>query len=520
MKRRLLFQITLFFLVFVLLTGVTDSVWASKKNIDLKGFDKFVNKQMDEWKVPGLAICILKDGKLIFSEGFGFRDIEKALPVTSNTLFAIGSCTKAFTTTAMGILVDEGKLDWDTPVQTYLPQFRLDDTFASERMTPRDLVCHRSGLPRHDMVWYNADASREELLNRLQYLKPSKDFRTTYQYQNLMFLTAGYMVGKITGTGWEKFIRTRLFDPLGMTDSNLSVELSKNSSDFAFPYIEKNGASIKIPFRNIDTMGPAGSINSSVTDMANWLLLNLSKGKIGDQQVISENSLLEIHSPQMISSNKLRYDELFYNLYGMGWTITSYRGHPMLHHGGGIDGFTALVNFLPKDNIGLAILANNGGTPLPQIIAYNAYDRLLGLKQVQWSKRLMKQKKKAEETAKKTEKDKDQKLNTKPSHPVDDYIGEYKNDGYGILFIQKKDESLEAVFNDIIYVMKHYHYDIFEAKNEMADTEQKISFHMDIKGNIQRLSIQLEPAVEPIIFKRMPDKIMRDRDFLDKLTGL
>jgi CubicO group peptidase (beta-lactamase class C family) len=290
------------------LTGTTDSVWASKKNIEFKGFDKFVNKQMDEWKVPGLAICILKDGKLIFSEGFGFRDIEKELPVTSNTLFAIGSCTKAFTATAMGILVDEGKLDWDTPVQTYLPQFRLDDTFASERMTPRDLVCHRSGLPRHDMVWYNSEASREELLNRLQYLKPSKDFRTTYQYQNLMFLTAGYMVGKITGTGWEKFIRTRLFDPLGMTDSNLSVELSKNSSDFAFPYIKKNGASIKIPFRNIDTMGPAGSINSSVTDMANWLLLNLSKGKIGDQQIISENSLLEIHSPQMISSNKLRYD--------------------------------------------------------------------------------------------------------------------------------------------------------------------------------------------------------------------
>jgi CubicO group peptidase (beta-lactamase class C family) len=487
----------------------------------LKGFDKFVLKTMIEWKVPGLAVSIVKDGQVVFSQGFGARDMKKAQGVTPKTLFAIGSCTKAFTATTMGILVDENKLNWDKPVREYLPGFRLKDSFASERMTPRDLVCHRSGLPRHDAVWYNSFASREELFGRLQYLEPTKDFRTTYQYQNLMFMTAGYMVGEIAGLSWEDFVRSRIFMPLGMNDSNFSVNDSQKTSDFALPYMEKNDKVTEIPFRNIDTVGPAGSINSNVTDMANWLYLNLSKGKFGNQQIISEASLKEIHSPQMVSSKSFDYDELFYGTYGMGWGITSYRGHLLLSHGGGIDGFTALVALMPRDKIGLVILTNLNGTPIPRIIAYNVYDRLLGLAEVPWNKRIKDEVDKAKAEAKKAEaeKDKDRKLNTKPSHPLEDYAGDYENPGYGVFSVTKDGDNLKAEFNSISYSMTHFHYDVFELSNELTETKFKISFATDIKGNIGSLATQLEPAAKETVFSKMPEKKMMEKSFLEKFVG-
>lgn len=487
----------------------------------LKGLDKFITERMEEWKVPGLAISVIQDGRLVYSKGFGFRNVDKNLPVTPQTLFAIGSCTKAFTAVTMGILVDEGQLEWDRPLKEYLPTFKLKDSFATERMTPRDLVCHRSGLPRHDAMWYNSSASRKELFDRLQYLEPSKDFRTTYQYQNLMFMSAGYLVGQIGGTNWERFVRNRIFMPLGMTDSNFSVNDSQKALDFALPYLEKDDKIIKIPFRNIDTVGPAGSINSNVTDMANWVLLNLNKGKIGDQQVVSESSLKEIHSPQMISSRSYRYDESFYSMYGMGWGITAYRGHLKLSHGGGIDGFTAQVVLLPKDNIGMVILTNRGGSVLPSIISNNVADRLLGLDQIDWNSRIRKQveegKKEAEKAKK--EKDKDRKLNTKPSHPLEDYAGDYEHPGYGVISIVKKDDQMTAEYNSIPYTASHYHYDVFELNNEMMDESLKASFFTDLKGNIRSLSVQLEEAVEPIVFTKMPEKAMMEKSFLEKFTG-
>ncbi|MEW5901563.1 MAG: serine hydrolase domain-containing protein, partial [Acidobacteriota bacterium] len=185
---------------------------------------------MAEWKVPGMAVAIVKDGQVILAEGYGLKDVKNNLKVTPQTIFAIGSSSKAFTATAMGILTDDGKLDWDKPVREYLPSFKLWDLFASERMTPRDLVCHRSGLPRHDVMWYNSPLSRKELFDRIQYLKPNKDFRANFQYQNLMFMTAGYLVGQLSGSTWEEFTKKKIFEPLGMNDSNFSVEESKKAA--------------------------------------------------------------------------------------------------------------------------------------------------------------------------------------------------------------------------------------------------------------------------------------------------
>jgi len=462
---------------------------------------------------------------VIFSEGFGFRDVKKGLKVTPKTLFAIGSSSKAFTSTSMGILVDEGKLDWDKPVREYLPTFKLKDPFASERMTPRDLVCHRSGLPRHDAAWYGSSATRKELFDRIQYLKPSKDFRATFQYQNLMFMTAGYMVGQIAGTTWEEFIKKRIFEPLGMNDSNFSVGDSKKAPDFALPYLEKDDKVLEIPFRNIDSVGPAGSINSSVTDMAKWVLLQLNKGKHGEKQVISEASLKQIHSPQMVIGTMFpgfeKFAELFYDTYGMAWIITSYKGHLLIHHGGGIDGFTALVSFMPRDNLGMVALSNLSGNFLPYTATLNVYDRLLGLEQTPWDKRFKEMMDKMKEEAEKAkkEKEKDRKLNTKPSHPLEDYAGDYENPGYGIISVEKEGDHLKASCNSFEWTIKHYHYDIFEFHHELLQRDMKVSFFNDLKGSISSLALQLEPAVKDIRFTRMPEKKMMERSFLEKFVG-
>ena len=198
----------------------------------------------------------MKDGKVILAKGYVERDTQKHLPITPQTLFAIGSITKSFTVSAMGMLVDAGKLDWDQPVRHYLPEFKMYDPVASEHMTPRDLVTHRSGLPRHDMVWYSSDFSRADLVRRLRYLQPSKDFRSKFQYNNLMVMTAGYLVGRVAGTTREDFVRQRILVPLGMRSTNYSVADSQKSADFAMPYQNADGVVKDMPFHNIDQIAP------------------------------------------------------------------------------------------------------------------------------------------------------------------------------------------------------------------------------------------------------------------------
>ena len=246
----------------------------------LAGLDEFVAGAMKDWKVPGVAVAVVKDGQVILSKGYGTRDADKQLPVTPKTLFAIGSITKSFTVTALGMLADDGKLDWDKPVREYLPEFRLYDQVASDHMTPRDLVTPRSGLPRHDALWYNSTFTRREMIERLRYLEPSKDFRSTWQYNNLMFLTAGYLAGQLAGTSWEELVRARIFGPLGMTGSNFSVTDSQKSPDFAQPYATVKEETKKIPFRGIDEMAPAGSINSNIEDMTRYLLFQDRKSVV------------------------------------------------------------------------------------------------------------------------------------------------------------------------------------------------------------------------------------------------
>src|SRR5579862_4240577 len=250
---------------------------ADKPGLD--GFDAFADQTLKDWKCVGMSVAVIQDGKMILSKGYGFRDQKSQKPVSAKTLFAIGSSTKSFTVTSLGALVDQGKLDWDKPVHDYLPDFRLMDQFATERMTPRDLVTHRSGLPRHDLMWYDSPFSRQELFSRLRYLEPSKDFRTTFQYQNLMFMTAGYLAANVSGMNWEDHVRKVVLNPLEMQSTNFSVNDSKKSPDYSLPYTVSKENIKEIPFQNIDQIGPAGSINSNAEDMAKYVIMHLNKGK-------------------------------------------------------------------------------------------------------------------------------------------------------------------------------------------------------------------------------------------------
>jgi len=502
------------------------------KNLEkkLEKFREFMNTEMKRWEVPGIGVGIVKDGKVIFAEGFGLRNVEKNLPVTPDTLFAIGSASKAFTTMDIGILVDEGKVEWDKPVQTYLPTFRLKDEVATARMTVRDLVSHKSGLPRHDAMWYGSPLSRKDIFDRLQYLDFSADFRQIFQYNNLMFLTAGYLVGQVTNSTWEEFTQKRIFDALGMSSSNCSVEVSQKSDNYSLPYIRRKEEIKAIPFRNIDNIGPAGSINSNVNDILKWVLFHLNKGKVGEKQIISESGQKEMYTPAMFIREPMltvQPDDQSIMSYGLGWFLETYRGHKLVHHGGAIDGFYFLNGFMPNDNCGAVILTNLAGTPFLQMAMGYILDMVLDLDPV-WEKisleRWEKQKKDREEAkAKEKEKEEARVEGTQPSHALKDYAGEYEHPAYGIVPIEYANDMLKGKFNSQKFKLEHWHYDVFKAVSEDEGDGQggglMITFHTNLKGDIDRLSLPLEAAVAPIVFTRKASEALKDPKYLSQFLG-
>lgn len=496
---------------------------------DLNGFDAFAEQSMKDFHAPGLAVGVVRNGKVILAKGYGFRDVEKKLPVTSKTLFAIGSITKSFNVTTMGTLVDEGKLDWDKPVRNYLPEFRMYDSVATEQMTPRDLVTHRSGLPRHDLVWYTADFTRKDLVERLQYLEPNKPFRSTYQYNNLMFMTAGYLEEHILGVTWEEAVRQRVLQPLGMVGTTFSTAESQKSPDFAEPYNKdyKTQEVFHIPFHELPGIGPAGEINSNVDDMCRYLIFHLNKGKIDGKQIVSENNVVQMQSPQMAVQGAPQYPELSESSYGMGFAISSYRGHKIVEHGGAIDGFIASFAFLPQDQIGVVVFANLGQTALPSAISYGVIDRLLKLDPAPWGRRYLETERKVLEGQEQARQKgyTGQRTGTHPSHELKEYAGEYAHPGYGNVTISVNDahggQPLKLALNNITRPLDHFHYDTFSVPANSKDEFEKlkVSFVTDLKGDVSSVTMPLEPNVKEIVFTRVPEKRMREKSFLESFIG-
>jgi len=491
----------------------------------LEGFEDVVNQAVSDFNVPGAAMAVVAGDKVVYAEGFGFRDLEARKPMTPNTLFAIGSTTKAMTATVLGMLVDDGKLDWDKPLRNYLPTFRLSDPMLSERITPRDLVTHRSGLPRHDLLWYNNNEStRAELVQRLAHLELSADLRERYQYNNLMFMTAGYLAGQLSGKTWEEVMRKRLFEPLSMMRTNFSVAQSQKDDDFAYPYRENDEHKIeRIPFRPIDLIGPAGSVNSCVNDMSRWLLFNLSSGRLGDKQLINPATLTDVQSPHMTMGQTPERPEISQATYGMGWVIDTYRGHRRIAHGGGIDGFITSVMLFPDDDLGL-VSFNNGQSGISHLINQHAADRILGLEAIDWlgEAKEKRQKRIEVEQEEKKRKQATKVPNTQPSHPLSAYAGNYYHAGYGTLKITLADDTLKLTYNGIVSLLEHWHYDVWNgAKTEDDPTfeNQKFLFRSDVDGNIAAVESTFEPRATPIVFEKRPDARLFDPEYLRRLTG-
>jgi len=493
----------------------------------MDGFDAWVEKALVDWEVPGLGVAVVADGKVLFSKGYGKRNVESDLPVTPDTLFAIGSSTKAFTTYVLATLVAEGKIGWDMPVVEVWPEFKLSEPERTRLLTPRDMATHRSGLPRHDLSWYNSGASRAELIARMAHLDFNYGLREQWQYNNFMFLAAGVLGERLTGKTWEDNVRERIFTPLGMNASNFNVEDSQRSADFAVPYDKRDGKMTAIPFRNISQVGPAGSINSSVNDMARWVQVQLG-GKLDGNQIMSEAALDELHAPAMIMQSNENLSHVTAVGYGLGWFVDMYRGERRVHHGGNIDGFTALVFCFPNKNFGGVILANRNGTPLPDTVSEEIADRLLQLPSLRLYDASLSRYKSALAAGKKAEQNLEllRKQDAPPSHALSEYVGEYTHPGYGSMTVAGGDAGagLTLTYNRMSVPLLPWHYDTFTfGKSEdpaAADFENtQVLFRSDLEGNISAIEAQLDPSVKPIVFERAGDASLRDPATLEKFVG-
>jgi CubicO group peptidase (beta-lactamase class C family) len=498
--------------------------------LSLVDFDDFVNQALKDWKVPGVAVAVVHGDKIILLKGYGYRDLERRLPVTPTTLFGIGSITKSFTVSTLGMEVDEGKVDWDKPVRDYLPTFKMYDPMLTEQLTIRDLITHRSGLPRHDMVWYSSDFSREDIIRRLQYLETSKPLRSTFQYNNMMFMTAGYIAGLLNGKSWEETVHERILAPLGMNGTNFSLRDSQNSSDFALGYRKSDDVKEVVERMPFDAqcpdrcaIGPAGEINSTAADMSRYVLFHLNKGMLEGKALLSENNAVQMQTPQMVIQGAPDFPEESEVSYGMGLMVSEYRGHKRVEHGGNLDGFSAELAFLPNDGIGVVVLTNLDGTALPGAIAYNVFDRLLGLDQAPWSQRYLQMEVKARESEQEA-KNKGyvpHKTDTHPSHDQKDYLGDYEHPGYGVVSVTSDGLGLRVRINKITEPLSHLHYDVFQVPDAPFDelARMKVLFLSDANGDISSLSMPLETSVKDIVFTRLPDKQLTDRSLVQAFAG-
>lgn len=469
--------------------------------------DPVVKQMMTEWHVPGLSVGVVRNGQVILAKGYGYRDIEKQLPVTPKTLMAIGSNTKSFTVVLMGQLVDQGKLAWDTPVRTYLPTFQMFDEYAGKSMTPRDLVNHRSGLPRHDFLWYGRRYTRPELVDRLRYLRPTHTFREAWQYQNLMFATAGYLAETISGQPWDAMIRDRIFTPLGMSRSLADTHGFVEADDHSVPYAWRNNAITAIPVRSLDAAGPAGSIVSTVDDMLKYVQFRMAHGHSATGPALSAKNEDEMQSPQMVIPGAGYWPGFDLAAYGLGLVVASYRGHRTILHGGSIDGFISQMSWLPDDSIGVVVLSNRGDdNPVPTMVVKAIYDRLLGLAPLDHGAAQRKLDADAARVADSTRAAlrADQKKGTQPSHELSAYAGSYTHPGYGTALIKLVNGHLEVVLDDLVAPTTHYHYDTFELgdSGSLVPLQGLMSFGTNQKGEIDRLMLPLEPTLAPIVFTR------------------
>jgi CubicO group peptidase (beta-lactamase class C family) len=462
-----------------------------------------------------MAVAVVAKGKVIHLKGYGLRDVDAKLPVTPETKFAIASISKSFTVTTLAVLAKQGRIEWDRQVRDYLPDFRMYDPVLTERMTIRDLVTHRSGLARHDLMWGIGVYSREQLMQRLRYLQPNRDFRSAWQYQNLMFTTAGYLAGKVNGTSWEELVRESVFSPLRMSASGTSIDDYTHAANVARPYaVHDSGRLMLVPWRSTDAIAPTGGLHASLDDMTRYLIMHMQGGSFEGREMIRRADSREMQRPQMAMARPMtieanEFPELGDEAYGMGLLVTNYRGHKLVHHPGNWDGFSLELSFLPDDSLGVVVLTNMYSTTLRDFLPWLIYDRLLGTPPSDWSARFLERAGRARATtfATRAREESSRVTNTVPSHPLDAYVGTYAHPAYGDMIVTRGGGGLRARFGAYEFPLPHFHYDVFRLAPPAGDPVHnrfrwRVTFQTDVDGTIGSLSAPVEPSVPPIVFTR------------------
>ena len=441
------------------------------RTFDLKKIDAYMQQLMDEWKIAGCAIGIVYKDSLIFSKGYGYRNIQDKLPVTPKTLFIIGSNTKFFTAVAASILHLEKKLDLNKPVRTYMPQLQFATSEIDEKVTLRDMLSHRSGVPRWDGLWFGASYSNDEFLEKLKYLKPTRNYRETFLYNSNYYSTAGIVCGEVYGSNWKNLIKNKIFSPLEMNKSCFDINKADKDSEWGNDYIIDAQSNTWKQLYNGSTtcscVEPAGLIVSNVEELSHWVIALLNKGVYKNTQAIPSAAIEEVLHVNNIGFGRYKYKEVIDAGYGLGINISSYKGHYFLFHGGTAGGYRTEISFFPADSIGIIVLTNTvQGAGMSAASVLGIADRLLKLDESPWSQRLMAEQKQFS-LARKKELDSLRSLkvkNTTPSHPLEDYAGVYENKIYGTITITINGNTLNFHFRNVDESLEHFHYDQFWTK--------------------------------------------------------
>ena len=488
-----------------------EAAWAKK----LQGFDAYMAKILKDWNAPGIGVGIVAGDKLVFAKGYGYRDYGKKLPFTETTLFQIASNTKLFTATAAGMLVEEGQLTWDKPVREFVPAIRFYNDQLNDTVTLRDMLAHRTGVTRHDAIWFQSTDTRKQLFEKLKYLEPAAPLRQTFLYNNLMYAAVGYLIELQTGQTWEDFVRRRIFTPLGMTSTIFSVPDMLKQPDRGVPFIEKRDSFelYEIPvYEDQVGVGPCGSIISNIRDLSHWLIAQMNEGKYEGKQVIPPAVIKATLEPALALPNtqaeSMGYWEVLNTTYGMGRETESYRGRLVALHGGDLPGFHSQISFMPKEKLGVIVFViGDHCAVLYNPISYNIYERLLGLDETPWSARLleMRFKGKKADTEARAKAGSDRVPNTKPSHALADYAGEYEHPAYGAMKFTLENGQLQWEFHKLKFPLSHFHYDRFDTPNDERFGRFSVNFRTNPQGDIDTAVVSLDEA--EACFIRKPDKL-------------
>lgn len=475
----------------------------------LEGVEKTIDQLLKEWNVPGASIAIVEKGRVLMAKGFGYKDYERKLPATENTLFAIGSCTKAFTAALLSEPIAQKKIELDVPAQIYYPALQFKTSELNNNVTLRDMLTHRTGLPRHDYAWYSGAATtREGMVQQLRYLEPSSSLRQKFQYNNYMYITIGALLEKLMGKTWEQQVQERLFTPLGMVNSTTGSIVGQK--DFANGYNYFNNQIQILPHLPdyLTGVAPAGGICSNAKDMSNWLLMWTNQGKYEGKDIISKQFYTEAISSQMVVEpnlpTKYTADYFFFN-YGLGWYTANYRGHYGVGHGGNINGFSSFVTFLPTDSVGVFISVNQNNSPLVRVINNVLLDKLIQAPFRDWNMMI-----KSTMNKSVSEREMD-KSHAKQTHTLESYAGTYSNDGYGTISIKEENGRLTGVFNkwQVNLTQTQYNYFAFSIVEKTAVEDSNpinAEFLIDSEGNISAIKIPFESTVNDIVFRKQAGK--------------